>query len=55
LPSGVPPLDRLAEQQWRRAEIAPVAIANVSALTHDMMQLAAGLHCFVGPIPTRWC
>lgn len=51
LPWGIPALDRLAERQWRRARVAPVALSSFAPLAHGMMGLAAGLHCFVGPVP----
>jgi hypothetical protein len=52
LPWGIPALDALAERQWRRAGAVPVPITKFSSLAHGMMHLAAGLHCFVGPVPT---
>jgi hypothetical protein len=51
LPWGIPALDRLAERQWRRAGVAPVALSSFAPIAHGMMGLAAGLHCFVGPVP----
>lgn len=51
LPWGIPALDQLAERQWRRAGVLPVQLATFPHLAHGMMGLAAGLHCFVGPLP----
>lgn len=51
LPWGIPPLDDLAARQWERAGVVPVAIADFPPLAHGMMELAAGLHCFVGAVP----
>ncbi len=51
LPWGIPSLDALAERQWRGAGVVPVAIAEFAPLAHGMMELAAGLHCFVGAVP----
>lgn len=53
LPWGIPALDTLAERQWRDAGVEPVALSGFAPLAHGMMELAAGLHCFVGPLPTR--
>jgi hypothetical protein len=51
LPWGIPALDRAAAAQWRRAGVQPIPITKFSSLAHGMMALAAGLHCFVGPVP----
>ncbi len=51
LPWGIPALDALAARQWRAAGVLPVPIADFPPLAHAMMDLAAGLHCFVGPLP----
>ena len=51
LPWGIPALDRLAERQWRSVGVTPVALSYFAPLAHGMMVLAAGLHCFVGPLP----
>jgi hypothetical protein len=51
LPWGIPALDDLAERQWRRAGVEPIALSRFAPLAHGMMGLAAGLHCFVGPVP----
>jgi hypothetical protein len=51
LPWGIPALDRAAAAQWRRAGVRPIPITKFSSLAHGMMTLAAGLHCFVGPVP----
>jgi hypothetical protein len=53
LPWGIPALDRVAEKQWRRVGVTPVALSDFAPLAHGMMGLAAGLHCFVGPVPAR--
>ena len=51
LPWGIAPLDRLAERQWELVGVKPVALTTFAPLAHGMMSLAAGLHCFVGPVP----
>ena len=51
LPWGIPALDQLAERQWRSVGVTPVALTTFAPLAHGMMGLAAGLHCFVGPLP----
>lgn len=53
LPWGIPALDTLAERQWRRAGVQPVALSTFAPIAHGMMELAAGLHCFVGTVPAR--
>ncbi len=53
LPWGIRALDALAARQWRAAGVQPVALSAFAPLAHGMMELAAGLHCFVGPLPTR--
>ncbi len=53
LPWGIPAFDRLAERQWRRAGLRPVPLSNFASLAHGMMELAAGLHCFVGTVAPR--
>lgn len=53
LPRGIPALDRLAVRQWRRAGVMPLALTDFAPLAHGMTELAAGLHCFVGAVPTR--
>ncbi len=53
LPWGIPALDRLAVRQWRRAGVTPVPLSKFAPLAHGMMELAAGLHCFVGAVPVR--
>lgn len=51
LPWGIPALDALAARQWRAAGVLPVPIADFPPLAHAMMELDAGLHCFVGALP----
>ncbi len=53
LPWGIAALDALAERQYRRAGIEPVPLSGFGPLAHGMMELAAGLHCFVGALPAR--
>lgn len=53
LPWGIPALDGLAVRQWRRAGVTPVPLTDFAPLAHGMMELAAGLHCFVGAVPAR--
>jgi hypothetical protein len=53
LPWGITALDALAERQYRRAGVEPVRLSGFGPLAHGMMELAAGLHCFVGALPAR--
>ncbi len=51
LPCGVPALDAAAERSMRRAGVLPVRVTSFAPLARGMMRLAAGLHCFCGPLP----
>lgn len=53
LPWGIPEFDALAGRQWRRAGVRPIALSGFGPLAHGMMELAAGLHCFVGTVAAR--
>jgi hypothetical protein len=50
LPWGVPALDRCAEARFRAAGVVPVKASTNPAIGHTLMQLAAGLRCFCGPM-----
>jgi hypothetical protein len=51
LPCGVPALDAAAERAIRRAGVLPVQLTSFAPLAGGMMRLAAGAHCFCGPLP----
>jgi len=51
MPCGVPALDSAAERCMRHAGVLPVRLTSFAPLARGMMRLAAGLHCFCGPLP----
>jgi hypothetical protein len=51
LPWGIRALDREAEARFRSAGVDPVRVTADPVIADSLMQAAAGLHCFCGPLP----